>query len=265
MKKYIFITIIVMFIIASCGRNNNYVENSAEAISDITINELGEFDESIKSSIVENLAEAISDIITINESEEYDESITSTILENDLINDIVYLHENNIPILSSSIIENFIENWENLYSDFIYYLENNENDEYFHRINWFITTQTDFVIFMLGYSEEALRNTIISVQTQFNEILNKQVPEAIELIYARNNIQNGHKVYFTLLFGAIVVGIEKRALFEENNPNNTMQIEPILRNTRAYFPIFNQNDLKLIREYLNRLPREINIYFYNIY
>ena len=235
MKKYIFITIIVMFIIASCGRNNNYVEN---------------------------LAEAISDIITINESEEYDESITSTILEK---NDIVYLHENNIPILSSSIIENFIENWENLYSDFIYYLENNENDEYFHRINWFITTQTDFVIFMLGYSEEALRNTIISILTQFNEILNKQVPEAIELIYARNNIQNGHKVYFTLLFGAIVVGIEKRALFEENNPNNTMQIEPILRNTRAYFPIFNQNDLKLIREYLNRLPREINIYFYNIY
>jgi hypothetical protein len=168
-------------------------------------------------------------------------------------------------ILNNTNVENFIRNWENLHNDFInYFEENGHSDIYFGTINRFIFGLTDMTIFMLGYSDDALQNTVLQHINRFNEILNMSIPDEINEIFINNNLQNGHKIYFTLLIGAILIGIEKRAILEKDNPNNTMQIEPILRNTRAHFSIINEDDFKIINNYLSHLPQEINRYYYGI-
>ena len=168
-------------------------------------------------------------------------------------------------ILNNVNIENFIRNWESLRNDFNNYLEENKHsDVYFGTINRFIFGLTDLTIFMLGYSDDALQKTVLQHNDRYNEILNMSIPDEINEIFIKNNLQNGHKIYFTLLIGAILTGIEKRAIVEKDNPDNTAHIEPILRNTRALFPIINKDDLIIINNNLSRLPREINRYYYGI-
>ena len=177
---------------------------------------------------------------------------------------LVFPQNQTAPVLSDDTVLAFIRNWPEINRDIRRYREANRDDEYFRAINTFIYSLSDMTIFLLGYTDETLQTTVISLQNQFNELLVMQPPDEIAMLFANAEIQNGSAAYITLLIGGLLVGIEKRAMYEQSNPNNTVQTEPVLKHTRACFAIINEDDLAIIERFLPQLPREINSFFYNM-
>ena len=180
-----------------------------------------------------------------------------------LITNQLFAQESRLLFNKNKVLA-FIDKWDEINLSINEYRAKNPKDKYFQKIENFIFSLTDLTIFVIGYSDQQLDKTVNSHLKMFNEIINYHTPRGLQKIFKKHGIEDGEKFYFELLIASILIGIEKRAMFEENNPNNYLEIEPILRNTRAHFKIFNDDDLNLIRDIFNTLPKEINWYYYNI-
>jgi hypothetical protein len=179
------------------------------------------------------------------------------------VSSLLFAQETEV-LFNKKEIETFIQQWDNIHIGIDAYSEKNPQDEYFQKIGHFLFSVTDLTIFMLGYSDQALDDAVKSSLNTFKEIIQYRTSPDLQQVFIDNGIKTGEKIYFELLLAATLIGIEKRALFERSKPNNDVEIEPILRNTRAFYSLYNKEDIRLVNELFYTLPKEINRYYYNI-
>jgi len=169
----------------------------------------------------------------------------------------VFSPNKSVQILTNENIENFIENWGKLNNDFANHLKDTDVNIYLNAMRQFVGN-IEHLIVMPGLDDDSLQQIILAAKEYYNGVMNLQVPDIIDEIFLKNNIQNGHKIYSTLIVGTILIRAENMILSENDNSNITRQSsEEMLRTTRALFQILNQNDFAIIKNYID--------YFFNYY
>jgi hypothetical protein len=163
-------------------------------------------------------------------------------------------------ILDDNNIKIFIENWKNIENDIFDYNEDYTDDEEYDcdvYENMIELYKQKLGLFLMpsfippGMKFDMNINDII---TDYYYILNMDISNFIENIYIKYGLKGGHKIYFVLTIGSILVIMENISENERNSDNYENEVLSIFKKIETVKTMIHNGDLFLIKKYLSELP-----------